>query len=194
MENNKSCIICKSTRTIPNWYFYGKDYVCGRCYKRLKRSGKAIPKQTIEDRFWSKVDKKGEDECWKWKDTDSRYGDFRYDNKVVKSHRYSYELKYGKIPFGLYVCHKCDNPTCVNPKHLFLGTQQDNMNDMIEKGRSIMCSFPNNRNSAKLTEKQVKEIRVLSRMGLTQTRLSIKYNISITQIYNIVNNKIWRNI
>jgi len=98
-----------------------------------------------ENRFWFKVDKRGEDECWIWKGSSDRYGKVSFNGDIIPSHRVSYILAYGDIKDGLEVCHKCDNGLCVNPKHLFLGTHKENMEDMVRKGRSMMCSFPNNK-------------------------------------------------
>jgi HNH endonuclease len=85
-------------------------------------------------RFWSYVIKT--DSCWLWascKPTD--YGHINIDYKTYQTHCISYEIAFGEIPKGLVVCHTCDIPSCVNPAHLFVGTQQDNMQDMIAKGR-----------------------------------------------------------
>jgi len=93
--------------------------------------------KTIEQRFWEKVKIAGEDECWEWlaAKTHHGYGAFKYEGKICRTHRVSYILTKGDIPKGLFVCHSCDNPSCVNPKHLWLGTHQDNMDDMYKKGR-----------------------------------------------------------
>ena len=88
------------------------------------------------DRFWSKVDIKGDDECWEWKNGKSQgYGIFRYDGRAQKSSRVAYILTHGPIAKDLHVCHSCDNPPCCNPKHLWLGTNQDNISDKMEKNR-----------------------------------------------------------
>jgi hypothetical protein len=90
-----------------------------------------------EQRFWAKVAKG--DGCWEWtgcRHHQWRYGHFRKEGKNVQAHRFSWELAHGRpVPDGMMVCHSCDNPPCVNPAHLFLGTAKDNVRDMLSKGR-----------------------------------------------------------
>lgn len=91
---------------------------------------------SLEDRFWNKVDKETESGCWEWVgSTRNGYGCIRPIGVTKYSHRVSWELHNGPIPDGLWVLHKCDNRKCVNPDHLFLGTNQDNVNDKMSKGR-----------------------------------------------------------
>ena len=91
--------------------------------------------------FWSNVDKKGPNDCWNWilSGEIDKYG--HVGN--MSSHRYSYQLHNGSIPEGQCVRHTCDNKRCVNPAHLVLGTQKDNMRDMVERGRAIFQTNPN---------------------------------------------------
>ena len=90
----------------------------------------------LEERFWSKIDVRKKDDCWEWKrgSRGNGYGCFKYDGKVIDSHRMVWFLIYGEFP-ELLVCHTCDNRKCCNPNHLFLGTYKDNVDDMMEKGR-----------------------------------------------------------
>jgi hypothetical protein len=90
------------------------------------------------DSFWAKVEKNQGNECWKWKGYKNRQGYGRMGiapSECVNAHCVSWVIHNGRIPEGKFVCHKCDNPQCTNPKHLFLGSRQDNMNDMILKKR-----------------------------------------------------------
>lgn len=148
--------------------------------------------KTIEERFFSKVNKI-ENGCWEWKGcTVDGYGQFAVSSKnIVKAHRYSYYIHKGEITNNLYVCHSCDNRKCVNPKHLFLGSNLENMKDKTNKGRQCKGS---NRPASKLTENDVLEIRTLLTNGMKQIDIVNKYNISIGTVSQIKSKKSWKHI
>src|ERR1039457_5628606 len=108
------------------------------------------------ERFWEKVQKS--ESCWLWTASTfwDGYGQIGLDGKKMRAHRLSYEINIGEIPEGLLVCHSCDNPRCVRPEHLFLGSQADNAQDMILKERS--CRGTKN-SQAKLSKEDVVKIR-----------------------------------
>lgn len=116
-----------------------------------------------------------ENGCWIWKKycLPYGYGRLRINDKMYLSHRLSWEGFNGDIPIGFHVCHKCDTENCINPNHLFLGTDQDNSDDKIRKGRSKHLFGIDNPNS-KLTENKVVEIRKLIDEGYTQQYVSEK--------------------
>lgn len=153
--------------------------------------------KTDSERFWEKVNVVGkkEDACWEWLASKNKkgYGLFRYQNKNVSTHRYSWILHYGEIPDELFVLHKCDNPSCVNPKHLFLGTNEDNMKDMSRKGRSGAMSGNLHPNS-KLSEDIVVEIFNLKKNGLLGKEIADIYNVTPQLISGILNGKGWKHV
>jgi hypothetical protein len=97
-----------------------------------------------EAEFWSFVDRRSADACWHWtgRKTTRGYGQIQGEGSWTGAHRRAYSLTKGEIPDGHYVCHTCDNPPCCNPAHLFIGTPQDNVDDMIAKGRARLVGRP----------------------------------------------------
>ena len=111
-----------------------------------------------KERFLSYIKINKISDCWEWQARKHKrgYGYYRFNKKWMAASRVAWLIYYGDITDNMYVLHKCDNPACCNPEHLFLGTQKDNMADMVKKGRSIMCSLPGSKSGmAKLTENQV---------------------------------------
>lgn len=131
-------------------------------------------------KFWSNVDKTGD--CWTWTAaTRSGYGAFGFDGKVQRAHRLAWELTRGPIPDGIIVMHACDNPPCVNPDHLRLGTNQDNSNDATERGRM-----------GKLTTDQVVEARLMAKHGAGHPEIAARFGVNRSTISYIVRGDTWR--
>lgn len=150
-------------------------------------------------RFWRKVQKRSRDECWLW--TGSSSGGYGYvgeggtGGRNLRAHRVSYELHFGPIPEGMLVCHTCDTSLCVNPRHLFLGTCQDNVDDRDEKGRTKLADARGSKNGrAKLVESDVRQILRELGSGMTQAGIAKRYGIDPSIISDIHRNKIWRNV
>lgn len=134
--------------------------------------------------------------CWLWTGAyfSTGYGALSINNQNARAHRVSWELNRGPIPQGLLVCHKCDTPACVNPDHLFLGTNLDNQRDMIAKGRADRTNhFPktcgSNHPPARLTENDVIEIRNSSE---TNSVLALRFGLGVAHVGNIIARRIWR--
>lgn len=148
------------------------------------------------ERFWEKVDRSGGDAaCWNWQAYHHRsgYGRFGWKSgKVYFSNRAAYELTHGPIPDGLYVLHSCDNRSCCNPAHLFLGTARDNTADMFSKGRARPGHVPGVLNGrAKLTIEQVTAIRQ-ARGKRTQQSLADEYGVAQTTISGVMRGVNWQ--
>ena len=142
------------------------------------------------ERFWSRVDRSSNvDECWNWLGPVDKYEYARvgYQNKKLFAHRISYELAYGDFDDALNILHTCDNPRCVNPRHLFAGTVADNVRDKVRKGRQAKGD---NHGKTKLSERRIKRLRELSTGGFTKSDLSLIFGISERHVQRIINGHI----
>ncbi len=170
----------------------------------------------LKSRFWEKVGiYNSHSDCWEWRGTkrSDGYGNIRSDGKVIRAHRLSYTLNVGKIPNGIFVLHRCDNPSCVNPRHLFLGTAKDNSQDMMSKGRNMHITKPwtlarGDRNGthtkpetvrrgsriewAKLDEGKVREIRSRYSGGESAPTLAKEFGVYFGTIYKVIYRHTWK--
>jgi hypothetical protein len=148
--------------------------------------------------FWSHVAVAGPNDCWNWQAASwVGYGQFRANGKMIRAHRFSYELHHGPIPKGQHVCHSCDNPSCVNPAHLFLGTPAENAADSKAKGRTLSSakSHPGELHGrAILTRQVVLEIRKRHAAGERQVVLAAQYGLSKGGIAQVVHYRTWKHI
>lgn len=162
-------------------------------------------RQTPEELFWSHVEKT-DGGCWPWHGASLRgYGKFhsRSLNRQTYAHRWAYEFARGPIPDGLHVLHRCDNPPCCNPDHLFLGTHLDNVADMVAKGRGAKGDTHGSRlhpesvprgerhGCARLTAAQVAEIRATPLRRGEQRQFARRFGVSEATISMVVNGKVW---
>lgn len=149
-------------------------------------------------RFWSKVARRGPDDCWDW--TASRvtdgYGEFRLNKprRKCRTHVFSYEIHKGTTN-GLYVCHSCDRPPCCNPAHLWLGTNRDNINDLVAKGLFVVPDRSGEKNGrAILTETNIREIRTLITNGMHNTTIADRFGVTHSMISRIRLGKSWKHL
>lgn len=149
-------------------------------------------------RFWANVDQFGPDECWNWTAFchPSGYGRLMAQGWRHAAHRVAHAIAYGSTPADLLVCHDCDNPKCCNPRHLFIGTDGDNVADMMAKGRgrsglSAGRGQGELHNMAKLTEAQVYAIEADQR---THAEIALAFGISRSMVGQIKNHKNWRHL
>lgn len=176
---------------------------------------------SLKEHLLDKTEIKTDNECWLYIGTQDKdgYGQLKHKGKQFRTHRIAYEIYIGPIPDGMFICHHCDNPPCVNPKHLFLGTPKDNLMDASKKGRlfprpktkkKMSIAKTGSKNSfynkkhliktkralslacGKLTTEQVNEIRKLSKSGISGKYLAELFCISQGAISLIVNNKTYR--
>lgn len=177
------CISCSDEFNCPpSKIKKGWGKFCKRsCYNKFN---------SVENNFMSKVIKEN---CWIWTGSIGKtgYGKLFVNGKFKSAHRYCWELNNGDIPLNLCVLHKCDNRNCVNPEHLFLGTHQDNMDDMIKKKRNFSLKGENHPRS-KLKNTEVILIRKMIKQGIPNLDIAKKFNIDPCTISHIKQLRTWR--
>jgi hypothetical protein len=169
--------------------------ICNMHYLRLTRTGTLAPRlrRAIEAKMQANIKPVGD--CWEWQGQvmANGYGVVFYDGRKRLAHRVMYELTHGPVDNGLFCCHRCDNPRCVNPKHIFLGTHKENMADMDSKGRR-RAAKGERQHKAKLTDGEVLEIRRLYAAGVTITEIARRFPVTPASIGAIVHGRTWRHL
>jgi len=183
---------------LTHGYISKKIRVAHLCPNTLCCNPKHLTADTTHERFWRKVDKtpgQGIGDCWMWtaRVNAGGYGNFRLDPKGNQSSasRISYIITYGEIDDNAYVCHRCDNRACVNPSHLFLGNQSDNLQDMVMKRRGMIGET---NKEAKLTESQVENIKKLLEDKIPQSAIAEQFGVTQSCISLIATGKNWRHL
>lgn len=151
--------------------------------------------RTVEERFWSKVNKDAACGCWEWTGSlhPKGYGQLSSGRgrRPFHTHRLSYQMHKGPIPDGQMVCHRCDNPRCVNPDHLFLGTAKQNADDRDRKDR---VRHGDRHPFAKLSANKVRAIRRQAATGATRKSLAARYGVSVATIGRVVTGVDWKRV
>lgn len=192
---------CGEKTAIARWTKSTKGIAKGKPYRYINGHSRIVP---IATRFWQFVTIGTFDECWLWQGgvNASGYGIMWAGGRAEGAHRISWEIHFGPIPDGSQVLHKCDvnyasgdftNRRCVNPHHLWLGTNQENNADMMEKSRDRHINGESH-HAAKLTKAQVLEIRSLCAQGMAQPEIAERFGISQTHVSAINLRKVWRHI
>lgn len=171
------------------------ERICPRAYSKemIGMARRIYTRRSLADRFWEKVDKKGPDECWEWTASkfENGYGQIDTggkDGKNMKAHRVAWMLTNGPIPEGKCVLHTCDNPGCVNPSHLFTGSNADNSYDMMQKNRQAR-GVANAR--SKITKQQASIVPILLALGYTQAYIARSFGVRRQSIWSIAHGKNW---
>lgn len=199
---NVTCEQCRYRFYVPAFRLPSARFCSNDCKNLANRKPPHITEADI-DRFWSKVDRTdGLAACWIWTAARQRYGYGRFGVRyqLWETHRFVWTITNGPIPDGMCVCHDCpegDNPSCVNPSHLFLGTNKDNVNDKVAKGRQSKAPKPKGEQSprSKLTEQQARSIksRYLAREA-SGAQLAREYVIHRSTVYAIASGRRWPHI
>lgn len=178
------CLVADCDREV-----YGKGW-CSLHWKRARRHGDPnrtpVREESLEQRLRRIAPPSGDDECWVWTgavDPDDGYGVMGWEGRNLRPHRVAWELANGRrIPSGLVVRHRCDNPPCCNPRHLLIGTQADNIADAVARDRHV---YGERSGQAKLTTAQVSAIRAALADGRRMSELARQFGVSKTHIRRI---------
>ena len=188
------CAICTAPFSIyPADIRKGGGHCCSVLCRNRRLAARS--RRDLVETFWANVEKT--DGCWLWTGNLNRdgYGQINRNHTTVRAHRLSWEIHRGLIPDGLRVLHNCpggDNPGCVNPAHLFLGTDADNTADMVAKGRQ---SRGERQGAAKLTDAAVRAMRAEYATGTTTLNaLANKYGIHLQNVFQIIKRKAWKHV
>lgn len=191
MPRNPTTYVCRQcNRPFLSKQQPSRVWFCSRTCAGLAR------RKSLDESFWSRI--RRTDACWLWTGhrNNDGYGSLRRGDKMIKVHRLSWELHFGTIPDGTEVCHHCDNPACVRPDHLFLGTHLDNMVDRDSKGRSGSHLRRGELNGqSKLTASQVQDIlRRYAAGNTTHHRLASDFSVSPALISHILSGRAWQHV
>ena len=154
-------------------------------------------------KYNKRVDRRSVEECWPWQGAISvaggygriRLGGTRQHPKMAYAHRLALLFANGDLEDQRMACHRCDNPRCVNPNHLYFGTQAENVQDMDARGRRVNKQPKGSQHGlSRLTENEVRQIRLLTASGATAKALSEKFKISLVQTYHIRSGRVWKHV
>lgn len=170
------------------------------CADGIRRNAlRPLTHEEFVQRFWNRVDVRGPNECWVWLGSvcgsKSIYGNVAYHGRLQKSHRVAYELMHGLIPKGMCACHHCDNRLCCNPSHIFIGTQKDNVRDMMQKGRDGHGVLRGEESPvSKYTSRQAMQVKRLRLKGVSQKQIAVRTGVSKTAVGAICQGRVWRHV
>jgi hypothetical protein len=183
-KSTRDCEHCRQPFVIPR-HRQEQRYCSNRCSASSRNP-------TMEERLWARVDRSaGPSGCWPWTGPHLRgYGQFSVENRTVRTHRMAWQATHGNIADGMCVLHRCDNPPCCNPSHLFLGTNAENTADKIRKGRARYLHGEDNP-MARLSAADVMAIR--SAEG-PQTAIGARFGICQTSVSQIKLGKRWKGL
>lgn len=186
MRKVRTCSLCSGKHYARRFCrkHYDQKRFAGALSLKHNTRGMSITKRLA---FYSKPNHATGCIVWTGSTVARGYGNIRIDGTMQRTHRVAYKIYIGDIPDGMSVLHRCDNPPCINPNHLFVGTTQDNSDDMLSKGRGVFMRGEQH-GCAKLTRKTVRQIK---RGTMGQRKIAAKYGISQTHVGRILRGESW---